>query len=656
MPRRFDDLSLRRRGEFSIVVPERSLSGDDAPLKLIAELKPTHTGEQGREWHKDAYLYARTVGEVKYALNLKANTVAACELEVLELDPETGEEKVSENIVVTQTMEAFVGPQGGVPELLRRAAFGLEVAGEAWLIGIPTTDDPRPGDSPALLWEFLSTQELRTGSFGVMRRDSSGQNNLGDDISGAYIARCHRSDPEFSDLPDCALRGVLSTCRQIVLLGQLIDAASKSRANGGLFFVPDSMSFSSQENRTPDELDIDELTDELIEHMAAPLEDNTSPSSLVPLVMRGPADDGAALRLVDIGRDVGDWALALLDKAIDRLATGLDMPREMLTGKGELNHWTGYSIDAEFVSKHCIPLGVAIAEFLTESYLRPMLVLWGGIPEADARRFRINFDASNITARADAGTTMLRLFDRGIVSAEATRNANGATEADAPDEEEERMALMTKILMSNPVVFAPVLLPLFPGFEGIDLSGLVPPEAPPLELEAGAPPPPVGDDDVATDDPQSGGGEPELPAAKVLERLVTAADVHLNVALERAGSRVVTRLGRIGALGAVADVPKRQIFSQLCAADFATMGETPEALLAGAWDNFKTEATAWLCAALPPPVREDQVQLAVMEMCESLTELAVGTGGMSLFENGLHVPDELVRRAIEVNCAVACRE
>jgi len=140
---------------------------------------------------------------------------------------------------------------------------------------------------------------------------------------------------------------VVHNCREIVLLTQVVDAIAKGRLNAGIYYLPDEFSFGSfdeTENDGADTDEIDEFSEEWIDQIKAPVEDRTSAASLIPLLMRGPAMiDGKPAKdlmgLVDLARGLDTLYQSLRQEALQRLATGMDAPPEVIGGKGGLNHW-----------------------------------------------------------------------------------------------------------------------------------------------------------------------------------------------------------------------------------------------------------------------------------------------------------------------------
>lgn len=442
---------------------------------------------KGNEWQRDAFSYNELIGEVGYLHNLTANLVSTCELRIVEESwtDDGYEMNESADVRPIRVMQAFTGPQGGQKELKRRAALHLQIAGESYLLGTPLSD--QVGRSGGLMWEFVSTEEVRVQANGnrqIVRRNPTGS---GDRDSGfvdvdAFIARLWRPDPRFSARADSPMKRVLPICRELVVLSEVVDSVAKSRLSAGLLFVPEEMSFGPiNENEGPDNTDdLDEFIETLVNHMSAPVDDRTSAAGLVPLVVRGAAEFGDKIRLVDLARDLDGTYAKLRDELLKRLAQGMDAPPEIMTGKTGLNHWSSYNVDGDFITKHVNPCGEMIAEFLTVAYLRPMLIEFEGVSPEEAQRFRLVFDSRMITARSDEGPAATGAWDRLTLSDAAYLRSNGFDDEDYPTANERRRRLLEKVVMADPTNFGPMLLPeIYPELNRVFRPGQAAPASAP---------------------------------------------------------------------------------------------------------------------------------------------------------------------------------
>lgn len=574
----------------------------------------TVPARRGHEWQRDAFSFNELIGEIGYLNNLVANLVSTCELRVVEtrIGVDGLEMEESSDPRAARVMAAFTGPQGGQKELKRRAAMHLQIAGESYLLGTPLKD--KFDRAAGFMWEFLSTEEIRvTAGQGKqqIKRNASG---LSDGDAGfvdveAFIARLWRPDPRYSMRADSPMKRVLPICRELVVLSEVVDSIAKSRLSSGMLFIPEEMSFGPiNETEAPNESDdFDEFIATLVEHMSAPVRDRTSAAGLVPLVVRGAAEYGDKIRLVQLAQDLDATFHDLRMELLDRLAKGLDAPPEIIGGKAGLNHWSSYNVDADLIGKHVNPVGEMIAEFITVAYLRPMLAEFEYLSDDEVQRFELVFDSRILTARQDEGPAATGAWDRLALSDTSYLRANGFELDDYPSEDERKRRTLEKVLMADPGTYGPLLLPeLYPElsylFDGVEPTPVNAAPAAPVDSPA------IADPAAAMLPPQEvptvsqGPSEPAVAATgDLVDKLTGAADVAL-----------------VKALGAGQDSVN--------------------------WGEFRVEGTGfvsgWLVDAgveqvMVPSVAEN-VMDSVLVSLDSFTRLAAEQGG------GWDVPDEVV--------------
>jgi len=660
--------SLERDSQFAIRRPRRtSARVSSAALQTVGEI--TRSASKDDAWQSDAYTYNELVGEVGFVNNTTANTVAAADLRIVRRD-ESGDWVESTDPRAQSVMDAFVGPVGGIEELLRRAAMHMQIAGESWLVGTQIEDEFH--NPLGILWEFLSTEEVKVDGDGNVTRNPSGtkQSTYGSNAKTGqldedmYIARLWRSDPRWSDRADSPMKRVLPICREVVVLTQVVDAIAKSRLSAGILFIPDEMSFGpDDETEDPgdDTDDIDEFMHELMTHLSAPVDDRTSAAALVPLLLRGAADLGEKVKLIEVARDLDDMYQQLREEALHRVARGLDIPPEMMEGKGELNHWTGYNIDSEFASKHVIPLGEALAEFITTSYFRPMLVQFEDFTEEEAEAFALKFDSSSIISKPEAGQVR-GAWDRRVASDLTYLRSLGLDEDAMPNEEEKKRRWLEAILESDPVVWGPVLMPVLHPETADLFNGLGAPVAAidaPSREGSGMTGPDTAPDPSLVD----GMDEPDAPSTStstvdtsaLVDRLAVAADAALERALERAANRVLPFVNGDEELRArLRSTEKVDVLTAIGSTRFRGFSISTDEVMAGAWDSFEMKGRAWVRRYLvqtgaPDWYAEEQSEAIIAEITGLLQQHAMSSlhRPMQRGDNGLLVPTDLIRLALE---------
>lgn len=665
-------LASRQVGSYAMIQPHRAIAQTAAARKVGDARKDSEAREANRrldrEWQTQAYDYVEQIGELGYAQNLRANAVAACDFRIVKTtvaDDGTTVDEASTDPRAQRVMDALVGPQGGRRELYRRGALHVSVGGDSYLLGTEVTEQTdadarpsvvraqRPGQSLGIVWEFLSTEELQIDTSGRVTRktDGTAPQTVPDDC---YIARCWRSDARFSGRPDSEMRRVLAVCREIITYSKMIEAATQSRIPQGLLFVPDDMSFRPEGSEDSDDDESpDEFLDELFEHLVTPVTQDGSAATLVPLVLRGPASSGKEIKLIELAKPLDKWVAELREAAILRLAKGLDIPPEIISGKSSLSHWTAANLDRDFVVKHVIPVGNLLADFLTTAYLRPMLQTFEGMDATEASLFSLEFDPTEIMVR-EGEAEAARALHKDLALSDATLlRSNGFDEGDAPDDEELQRRVLLDLARTSPPADAVLYLGMIPGFEGI--AGRLRDALPAAPTAPGAPAAAVPEAPAAEPIvPASGTPEPaqEPPAADggklpygIVDRLAVAADSAVDRAIEKATSRVLPRIP--GGRDRAKRVGRGQALTVFTVADLDQAGITVDSLLEDAWEPFAAKARVWLTDFLGDA---RAVEAVIGELTSALHEHTAREFHRPpvRYENGLRIPDKLVTDALGV--------
>ena len=564
-------------------------------------------------------------------------------------------------------MEAFSGKSGRT-ELIRKAAYHMHAAGEATLVGTPI--DTGSG----ILWEFLSVVELHPSPDGVMMRRRAGLSSdietLDDDV---YMARLLNPSPVYSDLAQSEVRRVLPIVSEIKSLTQMVDATVKSRIPANMLFIPEGMTIAGvgdTDDASPmgDDgvgtlVDIDELVDDIWTHMNQSQIDPNSGARLVPLVVLGEGEQGKYIRVIELSRELDGWAQDLRNEALSRLAKGLDSPPELMTGRASVNHWTSAIIDQDFLIKHIQPIGQLIADFITESYLRPMLQTFEGMSEEEAYQWRVEFDPSPVMARADEAKSARDLRD--LLSDEAILAANGfdKTHAVTPETKAERR--VWQLIETNPTIFAPLLLQL-PGWEDFDLTEVLDIIAQmaagaALGVTGGIEEEEEGDEQAQNDDEiidaTSGQETPDRPEGLAVA-ILAAADTALDAALQKAASRFVSGLqgnGQDAELRTrLRSVNKMSVMASISDNDVSAAGFTRDRLLRDAWNGLYDQTLSHVSGHLMDDNMDaarahETAALAAQVICDRMHDWVVENlhSEFRKRKNGFRVPTSIVTDALE---------
>lgn len=390
-------------------------------------------------WQETALAYYTQVGELWYASQFYSQSLAKLELTANEKDPKGGW-ALTKNPDVQACLDRIQDPGGGRSQMLGAYGRLMFLVGEAFLLG---SIGPY-GEQ----WEMLSPVELRVATDKTFERRFRASDNAPTIIrvpdpdtepavGDGQAYRLWRPSPTYSGDCDSPVRAILELCEELLLLQRAVRARARNRlAGNGILFIPDGLSFTPVEAVPDEDPEEDEFMARLIEAMVAPIEDEGSANAVVPLVLRGAAEDGKAILHIKTHDPNATYPeTGLRKEAIERIALGLDIPPEVLLGMANANHWTAWQIDEQTWKAHLQPIAQHLVDELTAAYFRPALDLLGIENPED---YSIGYNASAIINRPDRGKDAEDAHAVIAISDEAYRAAKGFDEGDKPPEFEYR--------------------------------------------------------------------------------------------------------------------------------------------------------------------------------------------------------------------------
>ncbi|GHI91736.1 hypothetical protein [Streptomyces olivaceus] len=562
-----------------------------------------------QEWQAQGWDFYRTVPELKSGIRWAANGCSRARLYIGRIDPDGSSrptpvdaqgDDLDPDLVarLLAPLEELAGGQLGQSEMLRRFSVHLDIPGESYLVGF---DDPKTNERR---WLVCSPSEITSvGGGGKVRVQlpESQTSRIELSLDETTLIRLWRPDDEFSYLPDSPLNGLQEPLRELQGLSAHVLATVDSRLQGaGLGLISDDVTPASpQQSDGPNPIHSDPVTAALIEAASASLKNRDSAAALVPLLLRVPGSVEDKFKWFSFATELDEQVLPLREGATKRVAIGLDMPPEALTGMADVNHWTGWLLSDTGITMHIEPKLGLVCDALNSQHFRPA---WEALGVPDPENWACWYDTSDLKQRPNRGPEALQAFKEGLIGAGPTRRELGFADEDAPTDEEQNRSLVQQIVQSAPSL-APSLLP----FLGIRI-----PETEAAEAVA----------DAVSDNPdaavESGSGPAELPAASAatpaappalgrpgppdppsvtasasesaaLEWRTSCLDMAVRRALERAGQWLINRGGR-GLRGQFRHVPLHRIHVEL-AAD----SDQLDAMLADAYREFHAATPGQPC-------------------------------------------------------------
>ncbi len=611
-----------------------------------------------QEWQTDAWAFYDDVPEIKFAVNFLGNAMSKVAFFAATRSVETGDiiavdaerSPLASSPVAAQAvaeigrLRADVGGQGEIARLL---TMNLEVAGECYLHG----QEAQPDADPPLAesWNVRSVDEIENKEGKLAVKSSPEAPPRAVDAENETVFRIWQRHPRWSDWPDSHVRGVVSDAETLVILHNQVKAEGKSRQGAGILLVPSEITFGADEPTVDDadNNDDDPFMDELLRSLSEPIEDPSSASSVMPMVVRAPKEYLTAdvFRLLTLGRTTDQTLDGRINAAINRVARGMNVPVEVVMGHMSTTFANAEQIDQDVFDDHLEPRCEMLCALLTDVFLRPQL-REAGIDQATAEQVFVWYDASRLVRGASLEENADTLFDKGLISKAAYRRLKGATEDDAPDDIEalrslaERKGIFTADLTGGLLKMVGIDVPISTITE---VTAGPSPDAAAMQAAMLALIASGRSDDarmlaaaVAPRQPRraltAASSTRDAAGRRLMEidrdlrsRLIGAAEAAMERALERAGNRLKSKAGTLRET--LRHVNARDAASHVGRGLVADLGIDEDGLLEGAWDLFETQFRTWSMQA------GDSALAVVNVLVGGLTETARRELGIRYAEN-----------------------
>lgn len=645
----------------------RVLTGAASRIDLTDRKEARRQGRLRQGWQHEAWTYRDSIGELRYAINFLANCAARMRVYPAAY-PVSGETdspvaltelpNVPANVLglAGQAMRDLGHGKLAISGMMHALSTNTTVAGECWLVG---EQDRETGIDA---WSIRSVDEIRVANDKYEIRDSPGEgasgaegwNDLDPELT--VVSRIWTPHPRYHALADGPVRAMLDDCESLLILRRMIRATGRSRlAANGLFLIPEEFSI-----KVPDDDDEDPEADPFMgpftRAMITPIANEGDASSVVPIIARGPADMIKEARWIDFSGKFDAESSKTREELLGIIATSLDLPKEIIMGIADLNHWSAWQVDDNTFRHHVEPHVIQCCDSLTGAYLRPYLEAMGCPPEW-AQRLLLWYDPVELVTHPDQTADALQLHDRLAISDEALLRTGGFKDTDKPSKAEIQVRLLEKMrqwppnlvmaflhqwdptLVAPPITVAGTIPGIKPtGVDTGDPAAIAPPGRPggpePVSTNGGPPAPDTTGPTPEPDRPLP--GPPPVTAAggrtpqntrlsrrlvtidqDLRARLQTAANAAMLRKLERAGARVRSKIAKSETertriaqsrtpserqlIASLSDQlegrPNERVTAIVGKGLVAATGLTDDELLGGDWAGLKTQFYAWTEAA-----------------------------------------------------------
>lgn len=418
------------------------------------------------QWQDEVWAFYDTCPEFGNAVMFSGNSMAKVRLfpAVFENDDDDGVPIPASDPAATippelataarDALRDLKSPIGGQAEILRVLAMNLEAPGESYLVYLGAREpsqeqidlaaqagDPPPQAMPAR-WEVLSLSEIDVKDAGTyVKIDGAGPKGmLLDSDKGDDLFRVWLRHPRWSTRADSSARHCLPVMRTLQGLTWQVDASTNSQMHSGILFLSNGMTFAGQQvtpvaNEEHAQSPFEEALDE---SFVVPIETGGDDISTIrPMVVFGSKEDIAASKYMTMSRVLDEQMDARIEAQVTRLARGLNLPVEVVTGMMATTFANGEQIDQQTFDDYLEPRCRLIVDALTVGYLRPLLLEQHPEQAAAIERIVVWYDPQDLLGKPDQVPHATEGVKIGALGRAGWRRTMGYDDSDAPEPGEE---------------------------------------------------------------------------------------------------------------------------------------------------------------------------------------------------------------------------
>lgn len=423
-------------------------------------------------WQQEAWDFYESLGEFNYGVEWFGEACSRVRLMAAKVGKAGDEPEPLETGPAADLVSQLNGGTDGQAQLLRSLGVHLSVPGEAYYVGRDVDEldeftgalvDAEP-DEYGRVWTVQPTNTMRQSRRTF--RDLLGRRRRGWDMQvddtrwvqlpqEALVCRVWDRNERFPWRSMSPAKAALAIMREVDMYNRQVMASLLSRvALNGFLLIPDEVTLPVNPQY---EEAVDPFIAELIDIMRAAIKNPGAPSSAAPMPLRIPSEFIEKVRHLTFATALDQKLFEARQQAIQRLAATLNLPAEIVTGVGQVNHWTAFQLTEDAIKMHIQPKVEIMTRCLTIGYLHPMLRALGEDVRTPAgERIIFWYDTSELTQRPDRSEAARDLYRDKVINAAANRRENGFEESDAPTDEELDRMILTDLAV-QPQTAAPAL-------------------------------------------------------------------------------------------------------------------------------------------------------------------------------------------------------
>lgn len=402
---------------------------------------------QADSWQNEVWGYYDSLGEFQYAVDWKSRMMSRVRLFAARIDPGQDEPvRLDDDSLATQLVSSLGGAVEQSP-MMADISVQLDVPGEGFVIA-ETIDGQE-------VWSVRSQDEIRkrSGVLEIVDTDVISNTQEWRTLAPDHLViRIYQPHKRFHHMASSNARAARSTMRELELVNRHILAQYLSRlASAGVVVFPEEVSFPVREEFADAP---DPFMAEWIEIAAQAIKEPGTASAVIPIPIKVPGEWADKIQHLDFTLEIDDRIIEKRESAIRRLATQINIPAEILTGMGAINHWGAWQLEEGALKTTIAPDAETICSAFTTRYLRPRLAASG---EDNVNDFVVWYDLSELSLRPDRSANAVLAYDRLELNGEALRRETGFDEADKPEGEELTEQAYKILLRTDPNLAATAL-------------------------------------------------------------------------------------------------------------------------------------------------------------------------------------------------------
>lgn len=438
------------------------------------------------EWQRELWDFYGSLEELRFAMLWHSQTMSRVRLTAARITPDGEEPELLTDGIAVDLMRDFFGGTSGQSDYLKEMDVQLGVPGEGYVVA----HDDEEGNRH---WAVKAKDEIRVGSGRVFIDGRAKTVDIWqvEVDEGAWqdlpyeslVFRQWRPSARKHYLPDSPAKAALNTMRVLRMLDRRVIAMSVSRlASNGILLYPQEVTFPAKPGF---EKEADPFTAEWIDIAGKVIADPGSALAAIPLPMKVPKEYIDSFKHMDFANSYDERLMELINLYRDRLATGMNVPKEVIMGMGDTSHWNAWTLDEQGIKVHVAPEAELICGGVTQGWLHPAMKLAGEpIIDSDGARIICWYDTSELNVPPNRAESAELAHDKFAITTEAYLREKGLDIADMPDPKQLREQILLAMAKDPAQAGAAI--------DALELPG------PPV---AGATTGPGGVDDGAADEP-----------------------------------------------------------------------------------------------------------------------------------------------------------